>query len=305
MQLSGVYVPVLGGRRGLLGQAVVAALTAVGARPLALGHEEIDPLAPASVLRDRLAALLDKTRPAALVNAMAYTQINHAEDEPETAFRLNRDLPALLGAVAGPYGVTVVHFSTDFVFDGHCHRPYDEAQPPRPLSVYGTSKLAGEQALLDSNAQSLVTRTARLFGPGKENFVHKVLRLAATRHSLGVVHDQTSSPTYTPDLARYTVELLAAEASGVFHVANSGRASWCELAAEAINAAGLHCRVAPIPASASSTMPMRPAFSVLDTTRFTQVTGVTPRPWIQALRDYIFQDLAEELAGLHGPEDAV
>ncbi|MGE4551869.1 MAG: dTDP-4-dehydrorhamnose reductase [Desulfovibrionaceae bacterium] len=303
MLLQGACVPVLGGRRGLLGQAMVAALTEAGARPLPLGREDLDPLARPEALSARLADLLDEERPPALVNAVAYTQVDKAEDEPEAAFRLNRDLPALLASLAAPRGVAVVHFGTDFVFDGRRHSPYDEDQEPRPLSVYGQSKLAGERAVLESGARALVARTAWLFGPGKGNFVHKILTLAATRKTLGVVHDQMGSPTYTPDLARHTVQLMAAGAVGLFHVVNSGRASWCELAAEAVSAAGLHCRVEPIPTSAYPTKATRPAFSVLDTARFTRATGVTPRPWLQALRDYVFRDLAEELAALRGPEE--
>ena len=285
MSLAGARVAVLGGRRGMLGQALVRALAQAKASPLALSSEDFDPLDAAALER-----FLKNERPDWVCNAVAYTAVDQAEDESAAAFRLNRDLPALLGRVCGERGLLLVHFSTDFVFDGTAQTPYTPADEPNPLSVYGASKLAGEKAL-EGLSDALVLRTAWLFGPGRNNFVAKILELAKTREELTVVHDQEGSPTYTRDLADWTLALADSGARGLFHLANAGRASWCELATEAIALAGLPCQVRPILSSAWPAKAVRPAFSVLDTTAFTEATGITPRPWLQALRDYVFGDL--------------
>ncbi len=285
MSLAGARVAVFGGKRGLLGQALVRALARAKAQPLALSSEDFDPLDARALER-----FLQDERPDWVCNAAAYTAVDLAEDEPAAAYRLNRDLPALLGRACGALGLLLVHFSTDFVFGGDSQEPYKPGDEPHPLSVYGGSKLAGEQTLAGLS-DVLILRTAWLFGPGRSNFVAKILDLAKTREELAVVHDQEGSPTYTPDLAQGTLALVEAGARGLFHLANAGRASWCELATEAIGLAGLPCRVRPILAAAWPAKAVRPAFSVLDTTAFTRATGVTPRPWLQALRDYVFGDL--------------
>ncbi|HBR07121.1 MAG TPA: dTDP-4-dehydrorhamnose reductase [Desulfovibrio sp.] len=282
---AGAKVAVLGGRRGLLGQALVRALAQAKALPLALCSEDFDPLDERALTR-----FLKREKPDWVVNAVGYTAVDQAEDEPEAAFRLNRDLPALLGRICAGRGLLLVHFSTDFVFDGTSQTPYRPGDEPNPLSVYGASKLAGEQALAGL-ADTLILRTAWLFGPGRGNFVAKILDLARTREELTVVHDQEGSPTYTRDLADWTLALAASGTRGLLHLANAGRASWCELASEAIQLAGLPCRVRPILSAAWPTKAVRPPFSVLDTESFTQATGIAPRPWLQALRDYVFGDL--------------
>ena len=283
--LAGAKVAVLGGRRGMLGQALTRALERAKAVALPLSSQDFDPLdAPA------LEAFLAREKPDRVFNAVAYTAVDQAEDEPQAAFRLNRDLPALLGRVCAARGIRLLHFSTDFVFDGRGHEPLRPEDPTGPLSVYGASKLAGEEALRGLPGV-VVARTAWLFGPGRTNFVEKIITLARSRATLTVVHDQEGSPTYTPDLAAMAVALAAKETTGVLHLANSGRATWCELAAEVVHLAGLPCRVQPIPTSAWPTKATRPAFSVLDTSAFTTATGMTPRPWNQALRDYVFGDL--------------
>ena len=224
-------------------------------------------------------------------NTVSYTQVDRAEDEPDAAWRLNRDFPAALGRIAPKVGFRLVHYSTDFVFDGRKTQPYTLSDEPNPLSVYGKSKLAGENALLRSGLSGLlILRTAWLFGPGRKNFVLTILTLAKSREQLGVVHDQIGSPTYTVDLAKNTLRLLdAPDAQGIFHLVNSGQASWCELAAEAVKLAGLSCTVNAITTAEYPTKAVRPAFSVLSTEKYTQRTGHTPRSWLQALQDYVFQ----------------
>lgn len=291
MNLTGRKAAVFGGRNGLLGQALVHALDREAVTTLPLSRSDFDITDEAAVAR-----FLDDEQPAVLFNTIAYTAVDQAEEDRDAAMFLNRSLPLMLGRLARSRNIPMVHYSTDFVFDGAKDSPYTPEDTPNPQSVYGATKLAGERALLELDDQNiLIVRTAWLFGPGKTNFVHKILNFAKQRDKLTVVHDQTGSPTYTPDLAQYTLDLVRSSASGIYHVVNSGNASWCELAFEAVNAAAIQCRVEPVPSSEYPTAARRPAYSVLDTTDFTAQTGVTPRPWLHALRDYVFKDLAGEL----------
>ncbi|MDD4953273.1 MAG: dTDP-4-dehydrorhamnose reductase [Desulfovibrionaceae bacterium] len=283
---------VFGGRNGLLGQALSTALIKAGCATRALSREELGALD-----HKTLARALKDLAPSIVFNAAAYTQVDRAEDEPDLAFELNQAFPARLAEVCKGIKATLVHYSTDFVFDGDKAAPYTPDDEPAPLNVYGRSKLAGERAVLELGGPDvLVVRSSWLFGPGKTNFVRKILELARERRSLAVVHDRTGSPTYTPDLAENTLELVVRGASGIFHLANAGMATWCELAAEAVAIAGLECRIEAIAGAQYPAKAERPAYSVLDTSAFTALTGKRPRPWAQALREYVFKDLRAELA---------
>ncbi|MFV0421372.1 dTDP-4-dehydrorhamnose reductase [Oleidesulfovibrio sp.] len=278
---------VLGGQSGLLGQALVSELSNAGWQVTAHGRQDADVLDFAALER-----YIESEAPDVVFNTVAYTQVDKAEDEQDAATRLNKALPAALGRIALNQGLHLVHYSTDFIFSGHKESPYTEEDLPEPQSVYGSSKLAGEQALLSLQLPKLtIIRTSWLFGPGRGNFVQTILGLCGSRPEITVVHDQTGSPTYTPDLAHNSRLLIEKDATGIFHIANGGQATWCELAAEAVSLAQLPCQVRPIPSSGYPQKAKRPAFSVLDTSRFTEYTGVRPRPWIQALRDYIFQHM--------------
>lgn len=278
---------VLGGKTGLLGQSLCAALTKAGWTALPVGRDDADLFDT-----DQLAALLDRHAPEVVCNTVAYTQVDLAEDEPELAMRVNKLLPAKLGRLAKQRGIHLVHYSTDFVFDGQSCEPYQPGDSVNPLCVYGKTKLAGEHALRELALDRLtILRTAWLFGPGRTNFVAKILDLAAQRTSLNVVHDQIGSPTYTPDLAEYSVELLKAGGTGVFHLVNGGCASWCELAASAVQTMGLQCDVHPITSDQYPQKARRPAYSVLNSESFSALTGIKPRPWLHGLREYVFRHL--------------
>ncbi|SMP73158.1 dTDP-4-dehydrorhamnose reductase [Desulfonatronum zhilinae] len=277
-------VMVLGGKTGLLGQSLCAALTKADWTALPVGREDVDLFDT-----DQLAAFLDRHEPDVICNTVAYTQVDLAEDEPELAMQVNKLLPVKLGRLAKQRGIQLVHYSTDFVFDGQGCEPYQPDDAVNPLCVYGKTKLAGENALRELALDRLsIVRTAWLFGPGRSNFVSKILTLASQRASLNVVHDQIGSPTYTPDLAEYSVELLKAGGTGIFHLVNGGCASWCELAASAVQAMGLQCDVHPITSDQYPQKARRPAYSVLNSESFTALTGVKPRPWLHGLREYVF-----------------
>jgi len=274
---------VLGGINGLLGRPLCAALARKGFAVWPAGRGEFDPCDPAAVER-----ALETFRPTHLFNTVAYTAVDKAEDEPEAAYLLNRDLPALLAGACRRAGVRFVHYSTDFVFDGTKGSPYREDDPTHPESVYGASKLAGEQAILERNLPDCqILRTAWLYGPGKKNFVTTILGLAKDREELSVVADQIGSPTCTLDLAGWSADVATTDACGIIHAVGGGQASWCELAAAAVANARLSCRIVPIPSEAYPQKAKRPSYSVLDTTKLAQAIGRAPRPWREAVRDYV------------------
>jgi dTDP-4-dehydrorhamnose reductase len=169
-----------------------------------------------------------------LVNAAAYTNVERAEDDAETAYGVNELGARLLAQAARDAGLGFVHVSTDFVFDGAKTGAYVETDPTNPLSAYGASKLAGERAVAEAYPEALIVRTAWVYGPGGENFPVKILRAAGANPSLKVVTDEVGSPTYTIDLAAGLIALAEAGASGVYHLAGSGSCMRFELASEVL-----------------------------------------------------------------------
>ena len=277
---------VLGGKTGLLGQALTQALISQGWVVYPLGRADLD-LFDQSAVENYVRA----TKADTIFNTVAYTKVDQAEDEPEEAARLNHFLPLVLGQAALATGVRLVHYSTDFVFSGAKTSPYTTTDQPEAKSVYGQTKAEGERALLRLDlAQLLIIRTSWLFGPGKINFVSRILELAQTRSELSVVHDQVGSPSYTSDLAKNSLALVDSKATGIFHLANTGQASWYELAAAAVRYAGVSCQVRPISSDEYPQKALRPAYSVLNLDAFIAVTGHTPRPWNQALAEFIAQN---------------
>ena len=287
MRMEGLKAAVLGGRNGLLGQALVAALSDAGAVPCALSSKDCDILNPLSVEK-----CLDAHDPDILINATAYTQVDLAEDEPEKAFALNATAPALLATLAARRSIPFVHYSTDFVFNGLKTAPYTEYDETCATSVYGISKADGERGLLKLGYdKTLIIRISWLFGPAKTNFVKKILGLAETHNKLTVVNDQIGSPSYAPDIAENTIRLIRKNATGLYHLANSGETSWHGLANMAVNLANINCYVAPVPSTEYPTRAVRPPYSVLDLSKFIRTTGSVPRRWEDALKQYIREDL--------------
>ena len=277
---------VLGGHDGLLGLALMDALNNAAWHATPLGHQD------GQILEvDFLARKIKRIAPDVIFNAIAWTQVDLAEENPSEAMSLNRGLVSSLVHCIKGASIRLVQYSTDFVFDGAKQTPYTVEDAPKPESVYGTTKLAGEHVLgALPPEQYCIMRTAWLFGPGKKNFVSTILDACHKRDSIDVVHDQTGSPTYTRDLAQWSLKLAALEADGIFHAVNGGEGTWCDLACEAINLAGVHCRVHPISSSEWPQKAKRPPFSVLDTSRLTQTAGIVPRPWPLALREYIYNE---------------
>ena len=202
-----------------------------------------------------------------VVNCAAYTAVDQAEQEPDAAFAVNAGAVALLAGLAEELGARLVHVSTDYVFDGRSRRPYREDDPVNPISVYGRSKLAGEQAVL-AHRGALVVRTAWLYGDGQANFVAAILRQVDRGvRELRVVDDQWGCPTFAADLAAAIGELVSAQAEGVVHAVNDGAVTWCGFAAEIVRQVGVAIPVVPISTGECARPAPRPAWSVLDTSR--------------------------------------
>jgi dTDP-4-dehydrorhamnose reductase len=226
----------------------------------------------------QLESLLDRLRPSTVINAAAWTAVDEAEDHADAAFELNRDLPARLADWCRSHQAVLVHYSTDYVFSGQPGRPWREDDPVAPESIYGRSKLAGEQAIADSGCRAWILRTAWVYSALPGNFVSAILGRAADGQSLRVVDDQSGSPTWAGTLAEATLRLLAArdapDEACLLHVAGRGTRNWYQLAVEAVQLAverGIIPESVAIEPIGSSEWPQkapRPAWSVLDCRRF-------------------------------------
>lgn len=275
---------ILGGT-GLLGQALTTTLRQLYLSPLTPTHSELDVLDFAA-----LKNYLDAHQPSVIFNTVVYSQVEKAEDKSEAGalMALNRDLPAQLAKLVAGRNTWLMHYSTDFVFDGKKQRPYLPEDAPNPLSAYGRSKLAGENAILDMHLNNAtIVRTAWMFGPGRNNFVKTIINKALDGESLRVVDDQVGSPTFSEDLALYSLSLAQSRVPGLFHIVNGGQASWYDLAKTALQMHGLDTPITPVKTKAFPLKAVRPEYSVLHTRKFTLATGIVPRPWTEALEFYI------------------
>ena len=238
-----------------------------------------------------LRAALDRVRPAALINAAAYTAVDKAETEAELASRSNADGPAVLAAVCAELDIRLVHISTDFVFDGAASAPYRPGDATGPLGEYGRSKLAGEQGTQAANPAALILRTGWVYSRFGNNFVKTMLRLMAERDQLNVVVDQVGTPTWARGLALTAwAGLLHEDAHGIYHWSDAGVCSWYDFAVaiqEEALALGLlqsEIAISPIPASDYPTPAARPSYSVLDKSSTCRDLDVTLTHWRTQLR---------------------
>jgi dTDP-4-dehydrorhamnose reductase len=271
------------GSLGQLGRELVAQL---GSEAVWAGDRaELDVTNGAAV-----SVVVERARPDVVFNATAYNKVDGAETEPAVALEANALAPRLLALAARQTRALLVHVSSDYVFDGTATRPYREDDCPRPLGVYGVSKLTGELLVAASGCEHLIIRTSGLLGRGGSeqkggSFVARILAQARTGQPLRVVADQVFAPTDARDLAAAAIGLVRAGARGLVHVTNAGTCSWHELAIAALELAGLEGPVEPIRAADLNLAARRPAYSVLDTSRYLSL-GLPPmRPWREALVD--------------------
>ena len=230
----------------------------------------------------------EQTRAEAIVNCAAYTNVERAEEDEATADRLNRLAPANLAAAAAATGATLIHISTDYVFDGTAHTPYTEQAPTAPLGVYGRTKLAGEQAVEASGCSYLILRTAWLYSAFGNNFLKTMLRLTAERESLNVVFDQIGTPTYAGDLALGIFSVIEGGQlrgnEGLYHFSDEGACSWYDFAVEIAAAVGHDkCRIAPCHTAEYPSKAPRPAYSVLDKSKFKTTFGIEIPHWRESM----------------------
>ncbi|MFL5826473.1 MAG: dTDP-4-dehydrorhamnose reductase [Thermoleophilaceae bacterium] len=267
------------GAGGMLGSDVVRAARFVNHEVVPVAHQELD-IADADAVR----ALFESEQPNVVVNCAAYTDVDGAEDDLEGAMAVNGDGARNVAEAAKGVGATVVFPSTDYVFDGSKSEPYLETDEPRPLSVYGQTKLAGEHETITSNPAHFVVRSSWTFGVSGRNFVDTMLMLGSDHGEVLVVRDQVGSPTWTGHLSDAIVRLLDGESYGIHHIASDGECSWYEFAIAIFEQAGVECRVLSCTSDEFGRRAPRPSYSVIRSAR--DDTVFLPH-WREGLASYL------------------
>jgi dTDP-4-dehydrorhamnose reductase len=266
-------------------------------------HAQLD-LANLDEVRGKLGAMNFDV----LINAAAFTNVDACETDHERAFRINAEAPGILADICNEKDAKLVHFSTDYVFDGEKRAPYTEEDEPNPISAYGESKLAGEKNVLAADDGHLVVRVSWVFGPDRPSFVDAMIRRAEEDEQVNAISDKFSTPTYTHDIADMLGRLLgdwsrrapapdglgAGSFHGILHFANSGKCTWQEYAQWALDCcrdAGVSLKARTVGALKLSEMrnwvARRPVYSVLSTAKYVELTGTSSRAWREAVADYI------------------
>ena len=274
------------GSTGQLGQDL---LRAFGDEATGFAHEDLDVTDEAGV-----ASAIGSLRPDWVLNTAAFHRVDDCEDDPSTTFAVNALGALNVARAAADVGSGVAFYSTDYVFGGQARErnyPYEEGDGLQPISVYGASKVAGEQLVAQANARHLVLRSAGLYGTATSRkgwtFPELMINKARTDGRVRVVTDQVLSPTFTADLAEKTKELIEHEAVGLFHLTNDGECSWFEFAKGAFELAGVEAEMEPVDSAQFKQRARRPSYSALASSRLEEV-GLSPmRPWREALGDYL------------------
>jgi dTDP-4-dehydrorhamnose reductase len=244
---------------------------------------------------DEIREKLSRTDFGVLINAAAFTNVDLCETQPDQAFRINTEAPGVLAKICREKNAKLIHFSTDYVFDGKKRAPYAEEDEANPISVYGESKLAGEKNVLGTENRHLIMRVSWVFGPDRPSFIDGMIKRAQENEKVDAIADKFSTPTYTRDIAEMLPHFLdGAVGGGILHFANAGKCSWQEYAQWALDC----CREFGVPAKVRTVgalklndmkdwVARRPVYSVLSTAKYTQLTGTSPRTWREAVADYI------------------
>jgi dTDP-4-dehydrorhamnose reductase len=291
-------VILLFGANGQLGRELIAAARDAQIRIVGPDMKEVDIVDPAAV-----GDAITQLRPGLVINAAAYTKVDRAESEPQSAWRINAIGAKVLAELADSAGIPIIHISTDYVFDGTKIGPYLEDDPVAPIGVYGRSKAAGEAAVRQAAPRHLILRTAWLYGRYGDNFVKTVIRLSAERDELRIVADQFGSPTSAADLAQAMLaavpRLLSADATyGTFHLVGSGATSWFGFAERIVagqaSITGRRPKLTPIATADYPTAARRPQNSVLDCRRLAETFGIRMGPWQEAVDRTVTQILSSD-----------
>lgn len=273
------------GAAGMLGRDVMLAAGNAGHEVVGFGRAELDVTNP-----DALGRKFDLERPDVVINCAAWTDVDGAEEAEEAAFAVNGRGGGNVAAAANEIEARVLHVSTDYVFDGAKGAPYVESDQPAPLSAYGRTKLAGEEAVAAANKRHFIVRSAGLFGIGGRNFVDTMLRLSESQNEVTVVRDQVGSPTYTWHLAYGIVRLIEGIEYGIHHMAAAGQCSWYEFAREIFEQAKVECKVLSITSEEFGAPAPRPAFSALVSQR---EHAIRLPSWQDGLAGYLAQRQVE------------
>lgn len=227
----------------------------------------------------------NKYAPQYCINCAAYTAVDKAETDQENAFLINGEATGVLASACKEFNTRFIHISTDYVFDGKATAPYKTDAATNPQSIYGESKLLGEQKAIACNDQTVIIRTSWVYSAFGKNFVKTMLRLMSEKTEINVVNDQVGSPTYAADLAKAILSIVSSGNwyPGIYHFSNKGVISWYDFAVAIKELSGSHCTVNPIPSSAYPTPARRPFYSVMDTSRIVEVYGIEPEDWKSSL----------------------
>lgn len=270
------------GSNGQLGKELVDQLIQLNISLFPFSREELD-------ITDfnKVYKVVREIKPDIIINAAAFTNVDQAEIEKERAFNINAFGPRNLAVAAEKVGAKICYISTDYVFDGTATQPYEEFATVNPLGVYGKSKYAGEQLTQSLSTKYFIVRTAWVYGEYGNNFVKTMLKLAAEKDEIGVVHDQVGSPTYTVDLATFIIDLVQTDKYGIYHCTNSGSCSWYEFAQAIFEEAGININVRPLTSNQFPRPAKRPNYSVLDDMALRLNDFSQPRHWREALNSFM------------------
>lgn len=287
------------GKTGQVARALSERAEARGIDLISMARPDLDLLDQASII-----SAIDGNEPSLIINTAAFTAVDAAEQDKAAAYALNRDAPNALARIAAERNIRLIHFSTDYVFDGTSEHPYSEDAPTNPLGVYGASKLAGERAVLDASERNIVLRTSWIYSPFGQNFAKTMLRVARDRESVSVVSDQRGSPTNALDLADATLSLCCilqdqphAQGGGLFHVTSASSTDWAAFAQaifeESGKLGGPDATVIPIASRDYPTAAQRPMNSKLSCEKLLSTFGIRLPEWQKSLPSTIQRILVE------------
>ena len=237
--------------------------------------------------KEQVFDFISQNKPDIVINSAAYTDVDGCEENPDLAYGVNGEGVRNLALACREADSALVHISTDYVFNGESQKPWVEDDEIGPISVYGKSKLMGEEAILETLEKYFIIRTAWLYGINGRNFPKTMLELAENHSQITVVYDEVGSPTYTPDLAKAISQLIETEHYGVYHITNSGSCSWCEFAGYIFEVAGKDVEVIPVTATEFARPAPRPHYSVLDNKNWVEKGFEPLRSYKEAIKEYI------------------
>lgn len=270
------------GAQGQLGKDLVDLLKVSGYSVFAMGRPELD-----IINEEKVNNIVSTIKPEVIVHCAAFTQVDKAELEPDTAFLINAMGTRNIAIAAERYQSKLIYISTDYVFDGCTNSPYHEFSPTSPINIYGSSKLAGEKMIHDFHSRFFIVRTSWVFGAIGNNFVKTMLKISKEKEQIMVVNDQFGSPTYTVDLSNCILRLMETNKYGIYHVSNAGSCSWFEFAKEIFKQTNHSINLEPCTTDEFPSLATRPKYSVLNHMGL-RINGFEPMPhWKNALERFL------------------